>query len=161
MKAASLLMTSIIMTKGKTQVRGGWVSPPGCHRRTAVARPRIGARRRPMTFRGRMSVRAMALRMWQRWVATNPKHRWQQSRSRPANQRECGLLLLVEIMRRIHWRNTGGKDVNKCHGTNGPKWRSVRANNQSIGWQSHFDDVVKSLNVGIARRRQPKAANPK
>ena len=62
-------------------------------------------------------------------------------------------------MRRMKLENTGGKDVDKCHGIIGPKWRSVRANNQSIGWQTHFDDNVNKFIVGFARGRQPKAAS--
>ena len=31
---------------------------------------------------------------------------------------------------------------------------------ETVGWQAHFDDIVKKLNVGIARLRQPQATNP-
>ena len=80
-----------------------------------------------------------------------PKHRLGQKTCQRQQAKGNAGLSPLEIMRRMNWRDTGGKDVKICHGTNGPQWRSVRASSQSIGWRAHLRDSANQLIVGIAR----------
>ena len=66
-----------------------------------------------------------------------PKHRWGQKMWQRQQTKGNAGFSPMEIMRGMHWRNAGGKDVKICHGTNGLQGGTVREPHQFIGRQAH------------------------